>query len=261
MPASKTPDTNEFDASHADIGLVSALPLELGDFRDRCRKLKTYTGGKFTFRGGFYDSIRVAFVESGPGLANAKRATHALLDAHSPRWVISTGFCGALVSELKVGQIVVSNQIANSVGHELNVDIGINSDPERGLVVGRTISVDPMVRTIAEKQSLAELTHSVAVDMETYSVALACQERKAKFLAVRAVSDDLSADLPSEILSLVGESGAVRIGAVVGALWKRPGSYKDMWRLREQAASASEHLARFLDGVVRQLPIADAPQQ
>ena len=241
------------DTVHADIGLVCALPLELSDFVGRCAKVKTYTGGKFTFRGGFYDQIRVAIVESGMGAARAARATEALLDAHAPRWIVSTGFCGALVPGMQIGQIVVANQITTPAGDERIIDVGMSSDEKRGLYVGRLLTVDHMVRSIAEKKSLAEQTGAIAVDMETHAVATVCRDRKTRFLAVRAVSDDMSADLPAEVQSLVGETGAVRIGAVVGALWKRPGSYKDMWRLREQAMTAGEKLANFLDGVVKQL--------
>lgn len=247
--------TNEAspEATQADIGMVCALPMELSDFLARCSKVKTYSGGSFTFRGGFYDKIRIAMVESGPGPARARRATAALLDAHSPRWIISTGFCGALTAGLKVGQIVVANEVLDHEGQRLQIDIGMQSDPDRGLSVGRTITVNRIVRSVAEKKDLADATGAIAVDMETFAIAQLCQERKTRFLAIRAVSDDLSADLPSEVLSLMGETGSVRMGAVIGALWKRPSSYKDMWRLRENALLAGEHLARFLDGVVKQL--------
>jgi hypothetical protein len=57
-------------------------------------------------------------------------------------------------------------------------------------------------------------------------------------------------------LSLIGATGSIRLGAVIGALWKRPGSYKDMWQLRENAMLAAESLAEFLDGVVKQLHAA-----
>lgn len=246
-------DVTETDAVRADIGLVCALPIELAEFVSRCSKVKTYTGGSFTFRGGFYDGIRVATVESGMGANRARRATAALLDAHSPRWIISTGFCGALVAGMKIGQIVVADKLVAIDRDELSVDVGMTSDASRGLHVGRTLTVDHMVRTIAEKQSLADQTQSLAVDMETYDIALLCRERKTRFMAVRAISDDMSADLPIEVLSVVGETGAVRIGAVVGALWKRFDSYKDMWRLREHAMVAANHLADFLDGVIKQL--------
>ena len=244
------------DAARADVGLVCALPLEIADFLGRCSKMKTYSGGRFTFRGGIYKDIRVAVVESGPGRDRARRATEALLDAHSPRWVISTGFCGGLVKEMKVAQIVVSNAITTIAGDDLNIDVGMSSDPGRGLHVGRTLTVDKMVRTIAEKCELAELSRTIAVDMESHAVASICRDRKTRCLVIRAVSDDLSADLPAEVLSLVGETGAVRVGAVIGALWKRPTSYKDMWRLRENAMLASERLANFLDGVITQLHAA-----
>lgn len=252
----KTPVNSEDqspDAAHADIGLVCALPLELSEFVRSWTKVKTYTGGRFTFRGGHYEGIRLAMVESGMGNTRARRATEALLDAHSPRWIISTGFCGALSSEMKVGDIVVANSITTPSHDDLAVDIGMTSDAGRKLFVGRTVTVDQMIRTVLEKTSLADQTGSIAVDMETHGIAAVCRERKTRFMAVRAVSDDMSADLPPEVLSLVGETGAVRFGAVVGALWKRPGSYKDMWQLRERAMLASEHLAKFLEGVVRQL--------
>lgn len=244
---------SDSEATRADIGLVCALPLELSEFLGRCSKVKTYTGGSFTFRGGFYEKIRIAIVESGPGPARARRATMALLDAHSPRWLISTGFCGALIKGMKVGQIVVSNKISATDLEELTVDIGMSSDAARGLHVGRTLTVDHIVREVAEKQALAERTNAIAVDMETHAVALVCRERKTRFVAVRAVSDDLSEDLPAEILSVLGDTGAVRFGAVIGALWNRPGSYKDLWRLRGNSIIAGERLADFLDGIVKQL--------
>ena len=241
------------NATRADIGLVCALPLELSEFLGRCSKVKTYTGGRFTFRGGLYGKIRIAVVESGLGPSRAERATLALLDAHQPKWIVSTGFCGALIPSLKIGEIVVANDVTNLQGDSLKIDVGMTTDSARGLAVGRTLTVDRMVRKITEKQALAETTGAIAVDMETYAIASLCREKKERFLAVRSVSDDLSADLPDEVLSLVGETGAVRIGAVIGALWKRPGSYKDMWHLRENAMLCAERLSKFLDGVVRQL--------
>jgi adenosylhomocysteine nucleosidase len=74
---------------------------------------------------------------------------------------------------------------------------------------------------------------------------------------VRVISDDLSADLPPEILTVVGGSGAVRWGATVAALWNRPGCVTDLWDLRGKANRAAERLATFLEGVVAQLYAAE----
>lgn len=246
-------DVAAIDAARAEIGLVCSLPLEIGELLGRCQRVKAYSGAQFKFYGGFYDGIRIAIVQAGTGPARARRATHAMLDAHEPRWIISTGFAGALLEDVKIGHIVVANEIVGIQHDPLAIDLVMQSDVARGLHVGRTLTVDHMVRTIAEKQALAAQSHAIAVDMESLTVAAVCRERKTRFMAVRAISDDLSADLPSEVFGLVGETGAVRLGAVLGSLWKRPSSLKDMWHMREHALTAATHLADFLDGVILQL--------
>jgi adenosylhomocysteine nucleosidase len=148
---------------------------------------------------------------------------------------------------------VVANEIVGLNSEPLQIDLGMASDPASGLHVGRTLTVDKMIRTIEEKRALAEQTGAIAVDMETLAVATVCRQTKTRFMAVRAISDDLSTDLSPEILSLVGDTGAIRFGAVIGSLWKRPSSIKDMWRMREHAMDASEKLASFLVGTVTQL--------
>lgn len=253
MPDSHASST---DRAHADIGIVCALPIELGAFLDRCQKVKKYTGGDFVFRGGFYDGIRIAVVESGMGFARARRATQALLEGHSPRWLLSCGFAGALRDNIPVGSILVADSIVDQHGQSLRIDLHMPADPAHGLFIGRLLTADDIVRTVALKRQLAEQHDALAVDQESLAVAQVARDHKTRFLAVRVISDDLSADLPPEILSIVGATGSVRFGAAVGALWKRPSAAKDMWRLREHAQSAAARLATFLDGVVIQLHAA-----
>jgi adenosylhomocysteine nucleosidase len=240
------------DYAHCDIGIVTALPIELGEFLTRCQRVHHYKG-EFNFRGGRYDNIRIAVVESGLGYARARKATTALIDAHSPRWILSCGFSGALRPEMKIGHIAVADAIVDEHGQEQTLTGMFPPDPERGLFVGRLLTSDEMVRTVAEKESLAQKHEAIAVDMESLAVAQVATEKNIRFMAVRVISDDMSADLPSEILSIIGSSGAVRVGAALGSLMKRPGSFKDMMHLRENAHNAAKSLATFLDGIVHQL--------
>lgn len=241
------------DDAHADIGILCAVPMELSPFLGRCERQRSYSEGGLNFRGGIYDGIRIVVVESGAGLVKAERATRGLLATHSPTWVLSCGFAGALQPQLQVGDILAVNEIVDEAGHELKIDLQMKADPARRLHVGRLTTVGKIVRTVAEKHALAERTSGLAVDMETFAAARVCQAERRKFLAFRVISDDLSADLPPEVMSIFGDTGAVRLGAVIGSLWKRPASFTDLLRLREQATRAAEHLADFLDGVVRQL--------
>lgn len=230
--------------------------METAPLLDRCTRVKKYTGGKFTFRGGFYDDIRIATVQSGTGFALARRATQALIEAHSPQWVISTGFAGALREKMKIGDIVIADNIVDLHGQQVPLSPGMTADPDKGLHVGRFVTADEIVRLVSEKKDLAEQHDAIAVDMESLAVAQVCAERNIRFLAVRVISDDLSADLPPEILTVLGNTGSKRFGAAVGSIFKRPSSIKDMWKLRETANAAAERLATFLDGVLVQLHAA-----
>lgn len=241
------------DLAHADIGIVTAMAMELAPFLERCEKVKKYTGGDFVFRGGRFEGIRIAVVEGGLGFAQSRRATQALIQAHSPKWVLSSGFSGALRPEMKPGHIVIADSICDTHGQHLDVPMQMPEDREHGLYVGRFLTVDEMIRHVADKERLAQEYDAIACDMESLAVAQVCRDEKTRFLAVRSISDDLSADLPPEVLSLVGASGSMRVGAALGAIWKRPGSMKDMWHLRETAHRAADRLAMFLEGVVEQL--------
>ena len=241
------------DNSHADVGIVCALPIELGAFVARCKRVRKYVGSNFVFQGGTYGNIRVVVVTSGTGFARARAATQALLDAHSPKWLLSSGFAGGLVPSIKVGDIVVANCIADAHGQSLAIDVGFPSDAERRIHVGRLLTCDTVVRLVEEKRELGQRYEAIAVDMESLAVAQVGRERGVRFLSVRVISDDLSEDLPPEVLTLFGATGTRRMGAALGAIWKRPDSVRDMWKLRQTAHFASGRLATFLDGIVTQL--------
>ncbi len=241
------------DKAHADIGLVAALNIEVAPFLQRCLGPRKYVGGDFIFRGGRYQEARVALVESGPGFARARRATLALIDAHTPRFVISCGFSGALQSDLAVGHIVMANEITDTHGHPFPLALEIPGQLPGRVHVGKLVVTDELVTSVEEKLALGQSHDALAVDMESLAVGQVCREAGIGFMAIRVISDDLSDDLPPEIQSVLAPTSGRRFGAALGALWKRPGSYKDLWKLREQAHYAADQLATFLDGVVEQL--------
>ncbi len=246
-------DSRGSDASHADIGIVCALPIEMSTFLARCDHVRKYTGSNFVFRGGRYDGIRIVVVESGTGQARARRATHALIDAHSPKWVLSCGFAGALAPNIRVGDVVVPNSIVDGQEQILMIDVGFPANANQGIHIGRLLTHDVIVRLVTEKQQFAARHQAIAVDMESLAVAQVCRERGVRFLGVRVISDDLSHDLPAEVLSLMGPTGTTRVGAAMAAILSRPSSVTDMWKLRKSALIAAKRLATFLDGVVVQL--------
>jgi adenosylhomocysteine nucleosidase len=234
-----------------DIGIVCALPIELATFLERCSRSWKVVEDGFTYRFGLLGTARVGVAESGMGFARARAAAQRLVADHSPGWLLSCGFAGGLTDETQIGDLVVATSVCDTHGQTLEIDVQMPSGPR--LHVGRQLTVDEMVRKVEDKRRLADLYGAIAVDMESLAVAQVGRDTSTRFMSVRAISDDLSADLPAEILSIIGETGSVRFGAALGALWKRPSSAKDMWRLRENAWTAATSLANFLEGVVTQL--------
>lgn len=252
-------DNDPSDLSRADVGIVYALPQEAGPFWDRLDRLRKVTGRGVVVRGGWWAGRRVALIEAGVGPQRAAQATRALIEGHRPGWVLSVGFAGALVPQLRRGDIVMADRVKAPDSEGLKIDVRISREQlaaSPGLHVGTLLTVDHLARTAQEKQQLGQRHDAVAVDMESLAVAEVCRELKRRFLSVRVISDDLETDLPPEVLSVLGSTRTFRAGAALGALWKRPGSIRDLWKLREQAHDAAERLATFLDGVIEQL----APQ-
>ena len=239
------------------VGLVFALPIEAGGLVDRLAGMIRTEGSGFVAREGGLDGRRIVIVESGVGRQRASRATEALIVGHRPRWIVSAGFAGGLDDRLKQGDILMADSIADTGTKQLDLDFKLAGPSQTSgrVHVGRLLTVERVIRDPAEKRELGQRHGALAVDMESIGVAEVCQTEKVRFLSVRVIIDAVDQALPPDIDLLVSKkSTAGRLGAAAGAILRRPGSIKDMWQLKEDALVASERLAKFLIGVIGQLP-------
>lgn len=242
-----------------NVAVIAALDMELGGLLDSLSGVVTTQAATFKTHQGVWRNRGLLLVESGMGRVRAAKAAEAVIQAHRPSWVISTGFAGGLSPDVTRLQIVVGNSVANVDGQRLAIDVKLEADPRRGLHVGRQLTVDRIVRTPAEKRALAEQYGALAVDMETFAVAEVCRAAKTKFVAVRVISDSVDDELPADLERLINrQTLAGKLGAAAGAVIRRPSSAKDLWNLKEQALLATDRLAKFLLGLIEQLP-PDAP--
>jgi adenosylhomocysteine nucleosidase len=149
-------------------------------------------------------------------------AEHALVGP-PPRLVIAAGFCGALVPDLRVGDVIT----------------------DRIVTVGRLVG-DP-----AEKRRLADEHHALAVDMESDAVAAVCAERGLPFCAVRVVSDAVDTALSPRLVGLLsgGHVSALRAAAAVA---RQPSLLREFLRLARDTRLAARNLAAELMRVLRQ---------
>jgi adenosylhomocysteine nucleosidase len=240
-----------------DIALLFALNLESGGLVDRLTQAVTTQCPAMVERIGRLDGRPVIVAESGVGQRAAQQAAEDLIRIHHPQWIVAAGFAGALVTSLERGHIVMADSLVDG-GHQ-SLSVGFRIAPQVVeatplLHVGRLLTVDRLVRQREDKERLAAEFGAIACDMETMAIAQVCQRRQVRFLAVRIISDGLDDRLPPEVERMLDQpSLAGKLGAATRALFQRPGSVKDMWKLQEIARRASDRLAGFLAGVIPQL--------
>jgi adenosylhomocysteine nucleosidase len=238
----------------ADVGIVAAMPMEVGYLIDRLRRVRKYHAASMPVIEGELDGKIVAIAIGGLGRASARRAAGILLDGHRPSWLLSAGFAGALNPALNRNDLALPREVVDPEGQ--GFPIGRPESLGGGVrhVVGRLLTVDRVILQSAEKQELHRTTGADLVDLETSAVAALCAQRLVRFLAVRIVSDDARSELPREVASILTKSGSYRIGAALRALWNRPSSLKDFWSLHEQALESADRLAGFLASCLGELP-------
>jgi adenosylhomocysteine nucleosidase len=261
------------------IGVIFALGIESGSFEDLLSGTVRIRGSGFFIKEGGLKGRRVVIIRSGAGMQNAAQATKILIDGHRPKIVISAGFAGGLSPSLKRRDILLADSVIDSSCRQIilgqthplpdtSKNIQTSDIPKEGqalhwpivqspfdpakldwpdLHVGKLMTVDHVVREPEEKQSLHQQHQALAVDMETFAVAEVCRDRSAQLCAVRIIHDAAGDTLPPDVERLLRQkSEPARLGAAIGALWRRPSSIKDMWALKENSLVASKKLAEFI---------------
>ncbi|MFO0949690.1 MAG: nucleoside phosphorylase, partial [Isosphaeraceae bacterium] len=240
-----------------DVGIVAALPIEVGFLIDRLKDVRRYSGAAHEVIEGEAMGKVIAVLVGGPGRNAARTATELLLDGHHPRWIISAGFGGALDPLLRCQDAVFPNEICDPEGNRLQVDVRVDfAEQDQGprVVTGRLVTVDAIARTPSEKAALRDRHGADVVDMETSAVAAVCAQRRVRFLSIRVISDEATAELPIEVATLMNRKGARLAGSALRAIWNRPSSLKDFWALHSTAQESADRLADVTLAAIAHLP-------
>ncbi len=186
----------------------------------------------------FFERGNVIAFAGGIGPKAACAATDAVLTFRQPALIISAGFAGALRESLSVGKLIVPTKVLG-----LPEERTFSIEGGEGTLVSVDKIVNPRVKLELKNKYAAD-----AVDMEAASVAAVAQARGVRFLAVKAISDEASLELPpmGRFIDSRGEFRTFRFAmhaAVHPALWPALGRLK---RNADQAANAlCEFLARI----------------
>ncbi len=244
--------------ARCDVLILFALNIEAAGVLDAVGDLEQTKNATFVEHAGTWQGKNIVVVETGMGRIAAARAAIDAIAIHKPSWVISAGYAGALVDGLPRGYLLMADTVCDVQGTELAVGFKIDRKAlkqHKKLRVGRLVTIDEVVRTEKAKRALGDQCNALACDMETAVIAEVCRHEKVRFLSVRVISDAVDDELPREIERLMQQKTLTRqLGAAAGAIFRRPSAIKDLWKLREDAIAFSDRLAKFLAGVVEQLP-------
>ncbi|MEW4564094.1 hypothetical protein AB1K70_16270 [Bremerella sp. JC770] len=248
------------DIPKPDVVVLFALTIESAGFKETLDSPAPVKMEKRTVTVGKLGVLNVGVVETGVGRKAAAAAVRDVIEIIGPKWIVSAGFAGGLVSDLKRGHVVMANCVANLEGSEVSIPLNLTAEQieaTQGLASGKLLTVDRIIRTVEEKRELGETHGAVAVDMETLAIAQACHDQGAKLISVRIISDTVDQPLPKDLEKLMSQkTTSGMLGAAAATIFNRPGSIKDMWNLNAMANKASDKLAGFLGGVLPQLDLA-----
>ncbi len=222
------------------IGLLCATPFE---FKRVHHMLEDRSGeaapGGMRLVGGTFNRGEVLVLMTGVGKVAAASGARFLLDHHSLEALVVCGVAGALSPEIRLGDIVIASElvpgdvgVAHSGGFSTTgpglceegrlvfhptfttsaflVERARRAAAAAGLpyAQGRVLTCDQIVLDPELRAHLGELFDALAVEMEGAAAAQVAAGDGLPFLAVRAISDELSHDLVGfeDLLEYKGQS-------------------------------------------------------
>ena len=230
--------------------LVVAFPTEYeaGEFVSRLRQRKKLVIGGATCYRGELEQMTLLVVICGMGKAMAAKRIKQVLAQEQAAILILAGFAGALIPELKKGQIIVADQYSSRDLFDF-----IRLIP--GYDIARLHTADQVIATPEEKTALAAATGCQLVDMEMSAVAGVAESYGLEVLGVRVVSDEVDDVVPAEVLSHGYDQSQGKTTPLTMALYllTHPWRIGELRRFLSPLSAARHALTVFLVSVVHEL--------
>jgi adenosylhomocysteine nucleosidase len=214
------------------IAIVAALEREVHPLVRNWRvTTKEYAGRRFKF----FEKEDSVLVCGGIGTEAARRATEAVIASYMPEVVCSAGFVGALRPGMKIGEILVPRRVMDARDGS-SFDTGVGD----GVLVTST-----SLAGRHQKEQLAASYGASAADMEASAVARGALARGVRFIAVKAVSDEIDFEMQFLERFILANGGFDSAGLTRYALL-RPWLWAQLLRLTRNSLHASAALCDYL---------------
>jgi len=225
-------------------GIIGAMEPEVAILKTKLTNPITTTYAGFEFHQGQLNGNDVVIVQSGIGKVAAALATVLLIDKFSPDYVVNTGSAGGFDQKLKIGDIVIGDELryhdvdVTAFGYEIGqlpanpaayiphatlveaANRGVEQLSQQNedniqAIVGLITSGDTFMTTDADiAKARANFPTMAAVEMEGAAIAHTCHQFNVPFVVIRSMSDIAGKESPSSFEAYL-ETAAVNSSQLV----------------------------------------------
>lgn len=240
------------------IGIITAMPEETGALLKRFASAEKAACGNLACYSFYCGSHKIILCEGGIGFDNTAGAAETLIREAGPDMLVSSGFCGGIAPDLKVGDVVVATTVvvvSGTLVKEVQVKIPVScgsfvSQQAAGgsRVFGGLFAGTPAIMTKARLAAMLppELQFQV-VEMESAAVATVAMKNGIQFAGIRAVSDPFDEELDFSLDEFCDEQMRIRIPRVLMTIMRKPRIVPQLLRLARNSRIAGVSLAKAVE--------------
>lgn len=193
------------------IGIIGAMALEIRGIKEHLVIAGTDNYAGFTFITGSLNGKLIVLTVSGIGKVNAAICTQLMIDHYNVDCIINTGIAGALDSDLRYCDVVISDDVTY---HDVNPDQMISCFPNKerfyadqrlinyaihacdltrtenwDYKVGRIVSGEQFVADDRKKKQIIKQFDALCVEMEGAAIGHVAYCNRVPFVVIRSISD------------------------------------------------------------------------
>jgi adenosylhomocysteine nucleosidase len=221
------------------LGIVVSLPRELKGLTRQPVPMGSWRA--------ITDNTLVAL--SGMGAERARRAAE-LLVSKGAKALLSWGCAAALDDRISPGCLIIPERIIGANGEIYKVNSEWHQRLHQTLGYKHAVHTEALVeseaivKTAAEKRALAKRTQAAATDMESGAQARLAQKHGIPFMAIRAIVDTLSNDIPENVLKALDPQGHINLWKLLASSYHVPADWMKVVQLGIQFNAAQRTLRK-----------------
>jgi adenosylhomocysteine nucleosidase len=173
------------------------------------------------------------------------------LVAQGARALVSWGCAAALDDRASPGWLILPERIIGACGETYEVNAEWHRriykqvlEADYPVLAAPLVESDTILKNSEEKKALARRTQAAATDMESAAQARLAQERGLPFIAIRAIVDTVSTDIPEQVLKALDAQGDVRAWKLITSIALMPADWLKLVQLGIQFNAARKTLKR-----------------